>query len=73
MSIWTLTELDEQIAAFKAALLKVASGQSCQIGGDTYTRADIEKIQNILEYLNQQKLALTKSGGPRLQPGRVLR
>ena len=73
MTIWTLAELDEQIAAFKKGLLAVASGQSYQIGGDQYTRADLDKIEKTLDYLNRQRLAATGSGGPRLVPGRVRR
>jgi len=49
MSIWTHTELDSQIAAFKAALIKVASGQSVQVGDTNYTRADLGSIQKTLE------------------------
>ena len=73
MTIWTHAELDEQIAAFKKGLLVIAGGQSYQIGGDTYTRADLLAMQKTLDYLNQQKLSLSRSGGPRMVPGRVRR
>lgn len=73
MTIWTQAELDTQIAAYKAALLKVASGQSVQLGDTTYTHADLDKIQKTLEYFDKQRLALAGAGGPRLVPGRVRR
>lgn len=73
MSIWTADELNTQIAAFKKALLVVAGGQSVTVDGTTYTNADLQSIQKTLEYLNQQKLALAGSGGPRVVPGRVRR
>jgi len=73
MSIWTLAELDTQIAAFKTALIKVASGQSYQMGDTHFTNADLPSIQKTLEYLNREKLALSRAGGPRVVPGRVRR
>jgi len=54
-SVWTLNELDEQIAAYKAALLALSTSQSYRTGTRELTRADLPDIRATLEYLGQEK------------------
>lgn len=73
-SIWTLAELDEQIAAFKAALLALSTSQSYrQSDGRELTRADLPEIRDTLDYLAKERARLVS--GPALasvsmRPGR---
>ena len=68
-SIWTPTELDEQIAAYKAASLACAGGQSYRIGTRELTRADLPEIRAHLSYLAEEKDRL--NGVPPLAGVRV--
>lgn len=63
-SIWTLTELDEQIAAYKAALLAVTTSQSYKIGTRELTRADLPEIRDTLDWLGRERSQLTLSAAP---------
>jgi len=54
-SIWTLPELDEQLAAWKAALLALSTSQSYEIGGRKLTRADLPEVRRTLDYLAKER------------------
>lgn len=74
MSIWTATELDEQITEWKAALLAVASGQSYTgSGGQSFTMADLPEIRKTLRFLEAEKRSLAGTSGPVRVSGRVSR
>ena len=56
MSVFTLQELDEQIAAYKAALKKLAtSHQSMEIDGMKFTRADLPQVRKTLDWLSAER------------------
>lgn len=66
MSLFTAEELSNQIAAYKDALLKLASSQSYTIetiGGTRriVTRADLPEIRKTLTYLESEKQKLSTS------------
>lgn len=63
-SIWTPAELDEQIAAWKAALLALATSKSYRIGTRELTRVDLPEIREHLDYLAKEKARL--DGAPSL-------
>lgn len=75
MAIFTIAELDEQIAAYKAALKAVAVNQEYSIGGRRFTRADLGEIRSTLEWLDAQRsmLANNMSPGPQGLETRVAR
>lgn len=75
MSIFTIAELDEQIAAYKAALKAVAVNQEYSIGGRRFSRADLPEIRNTLEWLDAERSRLTNdmSPGPQGLDTRVAR
>lgn len=51
----TLTELQERLAAYKAAELKILeTGQAYTIGSQQYTRANLGQIQAMIRTLEQQ-------------------
>ena len=63
MAIFTPAELDEQIAAYKAALLKLTRSQSYELpDGSKITRADLPEIRATLKWLDEEK-STTESGG----------
>lgn len=55
MAIFTPAELDEQIAAWKAAYLAVSQGQEYMIAGRRLTRVDVVEIKNQLTWLDRLK------------------
>ncbi len=73
MAIFTLQELDEQIAAFKQALLALAVNQSYKLGNREFVRADIKEIRKTLEYLDRERSKLVSGAGPKFVTGRVVR
>lgn len=72
-SIWTRTELDEQIALYKEALKKCASGASYSIGSRSLTRQDLPRIREHLAYLAGELAALQGGRGPVIVQARVPR
>jgi hypothetical protein len=58
-SIWTEQELQEQINAWKQALLAASSGKSYSINNRALTAYDLPEIRNQLEYLRNE-LALVQ-------------
>lgn len=57
-SIWTASELEEQLAAYKAALLALSTSQSYRVGTRELTRADLPEIRETLDYLAREKARL---------------
>ena len=62
MAIFTITEIDEQIAAYKAALLALATSQSYEIDVAGFTRrlikADLPEIRKTLTFLKTERADL---------------
>jgi hypothetical protein len=73
MAIFTATELTEQLAAWKAALLAVANSQSYSISGRTLTKADLPEIRNTLQFLEKEQDRTSGRNGPYYTAGRVKR
>jgi 3-deoxy-D-arabino-heptulosonate 7-phosphate (DAHP) synthase class II len=77
MAIFTLAEIETQIAAYKAALLAVANGKSFQMqaGGSarTWTSEDTPEIRRTLEWLDSERTRLTIGSGPQILVGRPAR
>jgi hypothetical protein len=75
MAIFTAAEIEEQITAYKAALLALATSQSYTVLGRTVTRANIQQIRDTLEWLNREKsiMAAGVSAGLQTLPGRPVR
>ncbi|WP_236890839.1 hypothetical protein [Desulfoluna limicola] len=48
MATFSLQELNDQIAAFKQALLALAVNQSYKLGKQEFVRTDIEEIRKTL-------------------------
>jgi len=75
--LFTSAELDAQIAAYKQALLDVASGQSVRLqsgGSDRLlTMADLPEIRNTLTYLQGEKAKIAGVSGPQFIPARPRR
>jgi len=73
MAIFTLQELNEQIAAFKQALLALAVNQSYKLGKREFVRADLPEIRKTLEFLDQERSKLVSGSGPKFVTGRIVR
>jgi hypothetical protein len=75
MAIFSAAEIEEQITAYKAALLALASNQSYTILGRTFTRASLPEIRATLEWLNKEKTIMDAgvSAGMQTLPGRPAR
>jgi len=73
MSVWTLEELDAQIATWKEALNAVATGRFYSVGGQSVSHYSLQDIQDQLAYLDAErnKLLAEQSGRPR-RPGPVV-
>ena len=72
MAIYTLAEIETEISTYKAALTGLAAGKSIQIGDKTLTRHDIPTVREHLQYLDQQRSALTASPAQSRAYGRTL-
>jgi hypothetical protein len=77
MGIFTSAEIDTQIAAYKAALLACASGQSYRLSNGivdrSFTQNDLPEIRNTLTFLAQEKAALQGKSIPCIVSGRPAR
>lgn len=74
MTIWTASELDEQISAWKDALKTVAIGQDFYDStGRRLTYADLPEIRKTLKFLEGEKNRLNGDSGPVFVSGRVRR
>ncbi len=69
-TLWTLEELDAQIADWKAALLAVSSGRFYTISGQSVSHYSLPEIREQLAYLQRERqlLLAAQSGRPR-RPG----
>ena len=63
-TIWTTEELDQQIKAFKDALIALSTSQEYMVNGKRLVRADLPEIRNTLDYLGREKAKLSMTGGP---------
>ncbi len=63
MALYTLAELDAEIAVYKAALSALAAGSRTRIGEKELWRHDIPSVRDHLQYLNLQRDQLTATGG----------
>jgi hypothetical protein len=70
---FTAAELTEQIAAYKAALKAIATGQEYAVHGKRLTRADLAQVRETLSWLNAERQSLTRGTGPRTIVGRPRR
>ena len=73
MSAFTLQEIEEQISAFKKALMAISTGQEYSIGNRRMTRADLPEIRKTLEWLAAEKRSALGQGGPVILVGRLKR
>lgn len=68
MAIFTLAEIDAQMAVWKEALQVTSGGQSVRIttGGidRTLTMADLPEIRNTLKWLETERRSLIGKRGP---------
>ncbi|MDR2821199.1 MAG: DUF6148 family protein [Desulfovibrio sp.] len=69
--IWTREELLGQIALYKDALKKCASGHSYTIGSRSLTRQDLPEIRKQLDYFADELAKLSGVNGPRFVQGRI--
>lgn len=69
MPIFTLKEIAEQKADYKAALKACAVNQEHVIGRRRYTRADLPEIRVTLEWLDREERMLKGTGGPQIVTG----
>ncbi len=58
----TLTQAEEQLAAWLAADTAVAGGQSYTIGSRSLTRANAREIRENIEYWDQKAKSLGSTG-----------
>lgn len=74
MSIYnSLTELEEDIADYRAAFKKVSKGQDVWIDGQRMTRADLPEIRKTLDWLDKEKSRLLGKRAAVIVVGRVAR
>lgn len=72
-TIWTIEELDQQIKAFKDALIALSTSQEYMVNGKRLVRADLPEIRNTLDYLAKEKSKLTGSRPHVIVSGRPCR
>lgn len=76
-SLFSESELDAQIAAYKAALTALAASAeyTMDFGGmrQTVRKADLPEIRRTLEWLQSQRVGNATGGGPQSLAGRVFR
>ena len=65
MTIWTAGELTEQIAAWKKALLALATHQEYSIGGRRIRRSDLPEVRTTLAFLQGELDNLNATSGGR--------
>ena len=63
MAIFTLEEVNAQIAAYKEALLVLATHQEYRIGTRTMRRSDLPEVRKTLQFLEKEKAALVNGSG----------
>jgi hypothetical protein len=67
MAIFTLAEIENQITAYKDALLAISTGKEYAIGGKSMKREDLSEIRKTLEWLDGERQQLLSSSGTRMQ------
>jgi hypothetical protein len=73
MSLWTASELDSQIAAWKQTLLDLANHtQASGPDGRSYTRAELPEVRKTIRFLQAEKQRLDHPS-PAIVSGRVYR
>ena len=76
-ALFTAAELDQQISAYKKALIALAGAQSVVVnfgsGQRIVTHADLPEIRNTLEWLQAERVKATTGAGPQIFAGRVRR
>jgi len=70
---FTAAEITEQLAAYKAALKAVATGQEYAVHGKRLTRADLRHIRETITWLNRERQSIEGRKGPQMVIGRPLR
>ncbi len=74
MAIFTLTEIEEQMAAYKAALKALSINKEYSYEGVSYSRADLPEIRKTLEWLDSERSKLkNNSSGIVINQGIVRR
>jgi hypothetical protein len=77
MAIFTLTEIDEQMTYYKAALKAVSMGQSFRqstgISDKTWTGADLPEIRRTLSWLEEERKKILTQNRPTSVIGRPVR
>lgn len=72
-SIWTKSELIEQLDAWKAAYKAASTGKSYTIQGRSLTRYDLKEIRDQLAYLQGELASLENGGGSKRIHMRIVR
>lgn len=73
MSLFTATEIAEQIVLWKKALAALSLGQGYRIGGRWLTRADLPEVRVTLDWLAAKQGALEGRAGLQVMVGRPRR
>lgn len=73
MAIYTIQELDEEIAIYKKASKALGYCQSYKIAGREFVYADLAQIRKTLASLDLQRSALQYGAGPKCVVGRIVR
>jgi len=73
MAIFTLPEIDEQLTAWKAALIACSRNQSHEYNGRKLTRADLPEIRETLLFLKRERASVVGSNMPFTVVGRPSR
>lgn len=61
MPIFTAEEIDTQLAAYKTALIKLATAKEYTVAGRTFIREDLPEIRKTLTWLQSEKDKLAGS------------
>ena len=73
-SIWTVSELNEQISAWKDTLLSLSNGQEVTgPDGRQLTYADLPEVRKTLRFLQHELASLQGESGPIKVSGRIRR
>ena len=59
MTIFTLTEIEEQKAAVKAAMLAVSAGKEFEMNGKRLKREDLDALRRQAKWLDEEEQSLT--------------
>jgi len=73
LALYTLDEINNEIAEWKAALNAITKGQQYTIGARSLVRADLSEIRTHLEWLETQQSKTTGSNRMYINQGVVAR